>query len=135
MRLDKRLLPQCHEPNDSELEAAGLTPEGAYVPPTLSLRHLKIPDLNFLQESLRILQPKTKIITQMIIQKNKTLKSTQYQIKALSALLYVRYSVYKENTGSGQPIIIFRRYCHHIIQIYISDAINYLYVHLQLLQQ
>ena len=51
MRLDKRLLPQCHEPNDSELEAAGLTPEGAYVPPTLSLRHLKIPDLNFLQES------------------------------------------------------------------------------------
>ena len=51
MRLDKRLLPQCHEPNDSELEAAGLTPEGAYVPPTLSLRHLKIPDLNFLRES------------------------------------------------------------------------------------
>lgn len=50
MRLDKRLLPQCHEPNDSELEAAGLTPEGAYVPPTLSLRHLKIPDLNFLRE-------------------------------------------------------------------------------------
>ena len=51
MRLDKRLLPQCHEPNDSELEAAGLTSEGTYVPPTLSLRHLKIPDLNFLRES------------------------------------------------------------------------------------
>lgn len=34
-----------------ELETAGLTSEGTYVPPTLSLRHLKIPDLNFLQES------------------------------------------------------------------------------------
>ena len=34
-----------------ELEAAGLTSEGTYVPPTLSLRHLKIPDLNFLRES------------------------------------------------------------------------------------
>ena len=32
MRLDKRLLPQCHEPNDSELEAAGLTSEGTCAP-------------------------------------------------------------------------------------------------------
>ena len=57
-----------------ELETAGLTSEGTYVPPTLSLRHLKIPDLNF-YENLHILQPKVKIITQMIIQKNKALKA------------------------------------------------------------
>ena len=34
-----------------ELETAGLTSEGTYVPPTLPLRHLKIPDLNFLRKS------------------------------------------------------------------------------------
>ena len=68
-----------------ELETAGLTSEGTYVPPTLSLRHLKIPDLNFLRKSSHS-STESKIITQMIIQKNKALKAP-IPIKALSAFI------------------------------------------------
>ena len=35
-----------------ELETAGLTSEGTYVPPTLSLRHLKIPEFKLSNENL-----------------------------------------------------------------------------------